>query len=389
MSERISLAPPAQGGSDLLVIAGEHSGDEHASRMVAELKEARPELRVCAIGGQQLAAAGAELLFDLTRHAVVGLVEVLRNYGLFRSLLHAIIAWIKRYRPGVVCFVDYPGFNLRLAERLFKLGLARRAGGEISLFYFIAPQIWAWKSERRFSMARYLDGLAVIFPFEVANFSDTSLPVEFVGHPFVQPRYELSLTYDPEAPLLLLPGSRRQPVARIFPVMADAFHGVLQESPTARALVVFPSSRIRRVLERVLADRPELRNRIALVRSGSPVRGCGVITSSGTMSLACGLAGIPGVIAYKAHPVTYLWARRMIRVSFLGIANILLDTPIYPEFIQGRATPQSLCDEIIEVLRDAERRSAAEQAQGQLRVCLSSHGRRSPGVWLADAMDGT
>ena len=118
------------------------------------------------------------------------------------------------------------------------------------------------------------------------------------------------------------------------------------------------------------------------------VRGCGVITSSGTMSLVCGLAGVPGVIAYKAHPLTYLWARRMIRVPFIGIVNILLDAPIYPEFIQGRATPRRLCPAILEVLGNDERRRAAEKAQEQLRVLLSSDGRRSPGFWLADAMDG-
>jgi lipid-A-disaccharide synthase len=179
-----SLPPPAGGRVDLLVVAGEHSGDEHAARMVRELLAKQPALNVCALGGPRLAAAGAQLLHDLTGSSVVGLVEVLKNLRFFQRLFGATLAWIERHRPHAVCFVDYPGFNLRLARALHARGLTRTVRGNIRALYYISPQIWAWKAGRRFEMAEHLDAMAVIFPFEVKSYADTVLPVEFVGHPF-------------------------------------------------------------------------------------------------------------------------------------------------------------------------------------------------------------
>src|SRR5436190_4791533 len=217
------LPPPAAGRVDLLVVAGEHSGDEHAARMVRELRTRQPGLIVAALGGPQLAAAGAQLLHDLTASSVVGLVEVLKNYSFFKALLVETLRWIAEHRPRVVCFVDYPGLNLRLAAALRERGLSLKGGGKIQTLFYISPQIWAWKAKRRFSMARDLDAMAVIFPFEPKYYSDTSLPVEFVGHPFVAADHVSPVRYDPEGPVLLLPGSRRQAVRRIFPALLAGF----------------------------------------------------------------------------------------------------------------------------------------------------------------------
>src|SRR3972149_3783514 len=158
----ISLPPPADGHADLLVVAGEHSGDEHAARMVRGLLAKSPDLKVCALGGPELAGAGAQLLHDLTASSVVGLVEVLRHYRYFRTLFGATLDWIGRHRPGAVCFVDYPGFNLRLVRALHERGLSKKGGGAIRALYYISPQIWAWKGNRRFEMAAHLDAVAVI-----------------------------------------------------------------------------------------------------------------------------------------------------------------------------------------------------------------------------------
>ena len=191
------LPPPAGGRVDLLVVAGEHSGDAHAARAVRGLLERSPGLRVAALGGPDLAAAGAQLLHDLTASSVVGLAEVLKNFSFFQALFHETVRWIAEYRPRAVCLVDYPGFNLRLAEALRARGLSRKGGGSITCLFYISPQIWAWKANRRFALARTLDAMAVIFPFEVTCYADTALPVEFVGHPFVAPGHELPIRYDP------------------------------------------------------------------------------------------------------------------------------------------------------------------------------------------------
>ena len=367
----------------MLVIAGEHSGDQHAARMVAGLKRLHPQLRITALGGAALREAGAQLLWDLTELSVVGFVEVLKHYRLFKALFEATVRWIQEYQPRCVCFVDYPGFNLRLAERLWKEGLTRKGGGSIRALYYISPQVWAWKSGRRFQMARWLDALAVIFPFEVDFFKDTDLPVNFVGHPFVSESFKLSVRYDKEGPLLLLPGSRQAAVGRIFPQMLAALERRLRDYPEQQALAVYPDPKIRELLEHLITQQPpQVRERIHLVPHTTPAAGSVVLTSSGTMSLACALAGVPGAIVYRAHPFTYFWARRLVKVPFLGIANLLLKQPIYPEYIQGQAQPMRLADEIRACLEDRERLAVTQRAAADLHAELGNEGALSPEAWL-------
>ena len=232
MTARASAIPPFNGERpDLLIIAGEHSGDEHAAAAIRALKRRRPDMKIAAFAGTAAEEAGAVLVRDLTEAAVVGLVEVVRHFSLIKELFGECVGWIERHRPRAVCFVDYPGFNLRMAQTLFDRGLAARAGGPVRLLYYISPQIWAWKGKRRFTMANMLDGLAVIFPFEVDSYADTDLAVEFVGHPFLAPDHQLPLTWEKGAPVLLLPGSRRTAVARIFPVLLNAFRAYRRGKP--------------------------------------------------------------------------------------------------------------------------------------------------------------
>jgi lipid-A-disaccharide synthase len=387
MAVGIEFPAPRDGRPDLLIVAGEHSGDQHAGRLVQDLRAQNPNLKIAALGGEALAGAGAQLLFDLTRHSVVGLVEVIRNYGFFKSLFDSVLGWVEEFRPRNVCFVDFPGFNLRLARDLFRRKLSRKGGGEILVFYYIGPQIWAWKAGRRFQMAKWLDGLGVIFPFEVASYRDTHLPVAFVGHPFLARDHEPLLNYDVEGPVLLLPGSRRQPVARIFPCMLDAFLLLREQLPDARAVVIYPEDGVRRVLEEILASRPGSEATCQLKPVGQQVSGKAALTSSGTISLACGLAGIPGAIAYRAHPLTYLWGRAMIQIEYLGIVNLLLDESRYPEYIQHRAKPETLCGELRASIENPIRVESARECAQLLRRMLSS-GENTPDAskWLAAGM---
>lgn len=367
------LPPPTSGRVDLLMVAGEHSGDEHAARLVRELRVKQPGLVVAALGGPQLAAAGAQLLHDLTASSVVGLVEVLRNYPFFRALFDEILRWIGEHRPRAVCFVDYPGLNLRLAAALRERGLSAKGGGRVKALYYISPQIWAWKAGRRFAMARDLDAMAVIFPFEVKCYADTSLPVEFVGHPFVAPGCVSPVSYDPAGPVLLLPGSRRQAVARIFPALLAGFRA----SGERAAVVLYPSDDILAVLR--AANPP---SNVRLERIAAPVAASAVLTSSGTMSMHCALAAIPGAIAYRAHPLTYLMGRWLVKVPYLGIANLLLNEPMYPEFIQGAATPAALAAELRAGVHDAARRARTAAQATRLRALLSVPASGTAADWL-------
>ncbi len=336
---KFAFAAPRDGSCDVLVLAGEHSGDEQAARMVLEARKKNPDLKVCAFGGGALAAAGAQLLFDFTGFSVVGLMEVLKNISFFSALGSAIVDWIQTYRPKAVCFVDYPGFNLRLADTLCKRGIAVKGGGNVKLLYYISPQIWAWKSSRRFKMAKMLDSLAVIFPFETKCYADTSLKADFVGHPFLAEGYVPPVRYSSDGDILLLAGSREIAVSRIFPILLKTMRLLGGE----RAVALCPSQAIRAVLENCLAKFPDLADRVRIVgRSALPLAAKGVMMSSGTMSLSCCLAGIPGAIVYRANPLTYICGRMVVNIEYLGIANILLDKPAWREFIQFDASAEKI-----------------------------------------------
>ncbi len=380
------FAPPSGGRSDILFIAGEHSGDQHAARLVAEIRKRRPELAIHALGGEEMRAAGAELLFDLTRFSVVGIAEVLKYLSVFTALLARTQEWIAAHRPKVVCFVDYPGFNLRLAQRLFDAGLARKAGGHVALYYYISPQIWAWKKGRRFTMARLLDSLAVIFPFEVSCYADTGLPVHFTGHPFVTHGASSHLVYDPMGPVLLLPGSRAQPIGRIYPVMLAGFARYRETHPGEKALTLYPDERIKALLLRILTRFPGLEGAVELrpAVEGAGAKAC--LLSSGTMSLSSALAGIPGAICYRAHPLTYWFGRMVVKIPHLGIANLLLpDSPPYPEYLQGAARPGALAREIDLSTSDPARSLASAKAAADLRRILSADQSHDLAGWLLSA----
>lgn len=380
--------PPPRGRVDLLVVAGEHSGDEHAAELVRELRRARPNFGIAAVGGEQLQRAGAELLFDLTASSVVGLVEVLRHYRFFKRLFEAILTWIEEHRPRAVCLVDYPGFNLRLARALRERGLSRKGGGKVLVYTYISPQLWAWKSYRRFAMAESIDALAVIFPFEVAVYQDTTLPVRFVGHPFLREDDVSPVAYDSHGPLLLLPGSRRTPVSRIFPPMIRAARQLRAANPTLEVATVAASSALRQQIAELAARHaPSLP--LGILARGEEASGRAVLTSSGTMSLRCALAGIPGAICYRAHPLTYWAGRYVARVPFLGIANLILrERPIYPEFIQGRATPERLAARVHAILTTPGEVSRAKETAARLREVLGQPTEGSAADWLLELIDG-
>lgn len=370
--------PPKGGGCDLLVIAGEHSGDEQAARMVAGALAEKPGLRVCAFGGEKLASCGAQPLFDMTSFSVVGLVEVLKNYGFFKKLSEAVAGWISEYRPKAVCFVDYPGFNLHIASLLKGRGVSRKGGGSVRLIYYISPQIWAWKASRRFKMASLLDSLAVIFPFETECYADTDIDVHFVGHPFLSDSYEPPVKYGADGEILMLSGSREIAVSRIFPVMCGAMERLAGE----RAAAVYPTPRIKKILEGELSRRPALNGRVRLVpNGGAPITAKAAMMSSGTMSLACSLEGIPGAIVYKANPFTYLVGRAVVKIEYLSIANILLDRPAWREFIQFDASAAPLARYMGDCLSPAARAKFAGYAEN-LKSLLHAPPSLSASQWL-------
>lgn len=371
---------------DLLVIAGEHSGDEHAASMVADAKKKDTTLRVAGVGGPELRKVCDVFLFDLVEFSVVGFVEVLRSLKDQIKIRDEILRWVEVVRPGAVCFVDYPGLNLRIAKALCDRGIARKVGGNVSLLYYISPQVWAWKPKRKFMMAKMLDSLAVIFPFEVECFEGTGLDVRFVGHPFMSEDYELSIGYDPSGPVLLLPGSRHAMVKRIAPVLFSAFEEQLKKKQKLSAVCLYASESIRDVLEAVMREYPRLTGHVNVVSSRTHIDASSVLVTSGTMSLKCALASVPGAIVYRMHPISYWVARFFVRVPYIGIANLLLNKPLYPEFIQGEATKTRLGVELVHCSEDVERIKNTRRLSSALRELLDQPGQISVAQWLLEQL---
>lgn len=388
------LLPDGKKRPDLLIVAGEHSGDELAADLIHNLRERNHSITIAAFGGLDMQAAGAQLLFNMTTFSAVGLIEVLANISFYTALGNKIIAWIEKHRPRAICFVDFPGMNLRLAARLKKMGLSRKGGGDIALYHYVSPQIWAWKAKRRFKMEKLLDSLGVIFPFEVQCYADTSLPTYFVGDPFVAPNHTLPVVYDANGPALLLPGSRPKPVSKIFPILLKAWEIFLTTHPTRKAVVLHPGEPVLSILKTLLAGTPQaVQNSISLVPVDSVADKqqptSAVLMSSGTMSRTCSLAGIPGAILYYANPLTWMIGRWLVgdRVRYLGIANILLDRDVYPEYLQDDARPEKLAERLNACYDDPEVLAKIQADCAELRQLLSpKSGDLDAAAWLAKAL---
>jgi lipid-A-disaccharide synthase len=285
-----------------------------------------------------------------------------------------------------VVLVDYPGLNLRLANELRKAGLSRAGFGETAVIQYVSPQLWAWKPKRRFTMARDLDGVGTIFPFEPACYADTKLDARFVGHPFAEKEHIPGLRHDPDGPVLLLPGSRPKPVRKIFPALVEAFALFRRSHPKRRALVLHTGGEVHAELYRLLAEYGEAAKGIDLRPvSEGPASGCAALVSSGTMSLTVALAGIPGAVVYRANPLTWVMGRYLIagRVDHLGIANILLKRPAWPEYLQGACEPAALAARLQACVEGPGPRAQAAADAAELLALLSAKSGSTPAEWVA------
>lgn len=373
---------------DLLIIAGEHSGDQNIAQYIKQLKTTHPELVVYAFGGQNLAEAGARLLLDMTKFSVVGLTEVILKYFFFRRLLKRIIIWIKSNNPRVVCLVDYPGLNLRIARLLFKEGISNKSGGPVKVLYYISPQIWAWKSKRRFLLEKYVDSVGTIFEFEKECYRDTSLDVRFVGHPFDKDGTASYVSYSINTPILLLPGSRVSAVRKIFPEMLRCFREFSHLKNNKMATVMYADHRTLHLMRRILNKKfRDLKGKVSFIPNGKHVEACATIMSSGTMSLRCCLAGIPGVILYKSALLTFLVGKYVLKLKRLGIANILLGKNIWPEFIQNKIDPRVVAQYVSRCIDDPEIHRSAQACSVKLGEIVFKRPDLSPIDWVVDALE--
>ena len=295
------------------------------------------------------AMAGEAFLNWSDAAAVVGVWEVVKRYGYFRQQFEETLSEIARINPEAVVLIDYPGFNLRLARAL------RKRSPGLKIIYYISPQVWAWNRGRIRQMARFLDLMLCIFPFEAELYNQSGLRTIFVGHPMVENLAERR-TGEARDPNLvgLFPGSRAREVKKIFPVMLRAATKIIDERPQTRFEVAAASPALGGELQRSLA-RSSVRERVRLVTgdaSGLMQRAFAGMVASGTATLESAYFRLPFVLVYKVSWPTYFAARLVMRTRYLGMPNVLADREIVPEFLQHEARPGAIADAVLRLMND-------------------------------------
>ncbi|MBS0658658.1 MAG: lipid-A-disaccharide synthase [Verrucomicrobia bacterium] len=366
----------------LFVLSGEPSGDNHAAAAVAEMLRREPKLRVIGLGGPRLRAVAGDGLEDWSSEAaVVGLVEVLKKYGWFRQKFAQTLVRIRAEQPDAVLLVDYPGFNLRLAKALRKAGYAGR------ILYYISPQVWAWNRGRIPKMAKLLDAMFCIFPFEQPLFAAAGLPTEFVGHPMID-TLARERSQEPRDPQLvaLLPGSRAREVRLIFPAMLGAAALLARERPDLRfAAAAANADREREML--ALREASGLSAEQCRIERGTAhalMQQCGVgLVASGTATVEAAFFGLPHGIAYRVAPLTYAVGRMLIKVAHLGMINVLAGREVVREFLQSRCTPELLAGELLRLHDDP---AAREQQLREVAAVVATLGEGGAAERAAEAI---
>lgn len=359
---------------ELFIVAGEASGDLHAASLLTAL-QGKVGFRVFGLGGELMRAQGVELLYDVRQLAVAGFWEVAKRILHFRRVFRSTLARVDERRPDVAILVDYPGFNLRLAKEL------RRRG--IPVVYFIVPQVWAWKPRRIKTIEENVNLLISILPFEKQLFDPKRVRCEFVGHPLLDQIPESTQRGDfrrkhsigSDAPLVaLLPGSRMTEVSAHYPVMLAAVRSLKQRWPD---LAVATARRTE--LDQVWYDDPERRLELQPIAVASEryelMRAADVaIVSSGTATLEMALCGQPFCVVYRTGWLTYQIARRVIKLSNVGLVNIVAGKKIVPEFLQHDMTAAKITEFCGEVISNRELAEHIKGDLAKLRLRLGSPG---------------
>lgn len=357
-----------------MIIAGEISGDLHAAALVREIQRRNSTIDFFGIGGEELEKTGMEIRVHARNMAVLGLSEVLRKYFFFRKTFHAMLALLKERKPDAVLLIDYPGFNLPFAKEARKLGF--------KVIYYICPQVWAWNRGRITAMAKNVDRLISIFPFEADVFKGTKLKVDFVGHPLVSPaataRMEplFPLPWSGEPRVALLPGSRKQEVKLILPAMAQAAEILKIKFPDAGFIIAAASREAVSWIEQTLSSMG-MADRFTVVadKTRQILRQAGAAwVASGTATIEAALMGCPMAVIYRTAPLTYLAGRLLIRVPFLGMVNIVAGKLICPEFIQHAAKPKNMALAIEPLVTEGKARNEMITELDRVRSILGSPG---------------
>lgn len=348
----------------LAIVAGEASGDLHASEVVRELKLLDPALETFGIGGDLLAAEGMRILHHAREMGIVGLFNVLRNYPMFRRIFDDTVKAIAAEKPDAVLLVDYPGFNLRLARRCREMGLR--------VIYYISPQVWAWRRGRVKQIGRDVDRMIVILPFEEDFYRQHGVPVTHAGHPLIDELGGVERGDQPPGDPLkiaLLPGSRRGEVAALLPAMLDA----VALLPNCDAYVIQAPTIAAKELVTIMATRGTF-VRVVPHGGGQAIADADVaLSSSGTATLECAVIGTPVVVMYRLTAITHWLAKRLVKLPHFGLVNIIAGREVVPELIQHDVNGARIASEVRRLAEPGEH-ARVREALAEVRRKLGGPG---------------
>jgi lipid-A-disaccharide synthase len=365
-------SPRGKGRPRILILAGEASGDLHGAHLARALRARFPEAELFGMGGERMQEAGVELFASLDRLAVMGFAEVVSRLPYFLALERKVKGILNPSEVDLVIPVDYPGFNLRMTRVAHERG--------IPVLFYIAPQVWAWKGHRARLLAEAADHVAVILPFEEAIFRGVGGKATYVGHPLLDEQAPIpprgafleGLGLDPGREVLaLFPGSRAQEIRRHGALFYDAADRILAARPGMQVVVAKASG-----LEATLPEALPSGAPVAMTGEGRSLlhHARGALIKSGTTTLEGALAGVPFVVAYRTHPLTWRIAQRVVRVDHVALANLVVNRRIVPELLQGAATPESLAETLLPLLNSGAPREAMLAGLEEIRAALGSPG---------------
>lgn len=367
----------------ILITCGETSGDHHAAALISAIRAREPAARFIAMGGEAMAAAGADVRFSIEDYAFMGFSEILSGLPKIRNLERRLTGLLSSGDIDLYIPVDYPGMNMRIA--------AKAKGRGVPVLYFISPQVWAWAGWRTRKMKKVVDLMAVILPFEVEYYRNKGIPVLFTGHPMLDeigapPVPKSAPGRNEDFEILLFPGSRKQEVLNHLGPMLGAARELKEKWPMCR----FRLGAAPLIDDGLLSVPPDMKEYLTLTRDGieelAHVRL--VIASSGTVTLQTAMSGTPMVVIYRTSALTYLLARSLVKIPWIAMPNVLAGDMVVPELIQNDAVPDRIADEADGILGDGKRYADISARLLSLRDSLRREGGMDDLAERALAMAG-
>ena len=336
----------------IILVCGEPSGDLQAGLLVSKLKESDKDIRVFAVGGENLRLVGAEIFQDIKSLSVLGFFDALKKIGEFKQLMRTVLAKIEEVKPDAVILVDFSGFNLRLAKKINK---------RFKTIYYISPQVWASRRGRVETIKKYIDKMLVIFEFEKEFYAQFGIEAEFTGHPLldiVHPSmnkedFLKSFSLGENSPIFsLLPGSRVAEIKNILPIMLESAK-LIQEKIPAAQFIISKAGNIDKNVYALILSRHKLEVKLIESRQYDCLNAADfVLVCSGTATLETAIMRKPNVIIYKMGLLNYLLYRPLVKIPFIGMENIVAGKLVAPEFIQFKAKPKAIAAKVVEIFQD-------------------------------------